>query len=137
MRWIDPETGLHCKARVDYYDEELAFALDLKSVASASHWDFGRSMYDYGYHTQHCMYFDGCKANGLAMRAFIFLLVEKTPPYLTALRRVGAAGEERGFEQLYARLAKLKAIKDSGRFAGYPDEIEEQELPGYAFSNRN
>lgn len=136
LRWVDPETGLVCKSRVDFYDERYAFALDLKSVISASKWQFGKSMFDYSYHTQHCMYSDGCRANELPLRGFVFLLCEKTPPYLSALRKIEAAGEERGFQQLRQRLAKLKAIKDSGRFAGYPDEIEDQHLPGYAFSDK-
>lgn len=138
LRWIDETTGLRCKSRVDYYEgEKFGLALDLKSVLSASHWEFGRSMYEYGYHTQHGFYSEGCRANGLNLRGFVFLLVEKTPPYLSALRKVDSAGEERGFEQIAARLAKLAAIRDSGRFDGYPDTIEEQCLPGYAFSNRN
>lgn len=136
IRWVDPDTGLMCKCRVDFYDEKFAFAMDLKSVLSASHWDFGRSMYSYGYHTQHCMYSNACRAHNLPLRGFMFLLVEKTPPYLSALRKVDAAGEERGFQQLAARMAKLKAIKDSGRFDGYPDEVEDQHLPGYAFTDR-
>jgi exodeoxyribonuclease VIII len=136
LRWVDPRTGLMCKSRVDFYDERYAFALDLKSVASASKWDFGRSMYEYGYHTQHCMYSEGCRANELPLRGFVFLLVEKTPPFLSALRKIIAPAEERGFQQFFARMDKLKAIKDSGRFMGYPDEIEDQDLPAYGYSDK-
>lgn len=135
LRWIDRHTGLPCKARVDYYDPEIGFSLDLKSVLDASHDYFSRSVVNYGYDTQACFYDEGCKELGLENRGFIFLLAEKERPHLSALRILHESAEEAGFNRLTARKDLFASMIKSGTFSGYSDDIEIQHIPGWAFSN--
>ena len=135
LRWIDRHTGLPCKARVDYYDPEIGFSLDLKSVLDASHDYFSRSVVNYGYDTQACFYDEGCTELGLENRGFIFLLVEKERPHLSALRILHESAEEAGFNRLTARKDLFLSMIKSGTFSGYSDDIEIQHIPGWAFSN--
>jgi len=96
MFWIDEDTGIHCKAKIDIMKDGAIG--DLKKVASQSgrgsgSWEaFCGVVRNYKYHGQAAFYRDGydtvCKALGYALPEtsfFRWLIVEDSPPYDTAI----------------------------------------------------
>jgi len=55
--WIDDETGVPCRARMDYLSTFLV--ADLKGVADTSNYKLGYSIADYGYYRQAAFYLRG------------------------------------------------------------------------------
>lgn len=143
FRWIDPETGLACKSKVDLWDRELGFYLDLKSCMSAHPVDFSKTVTNYRYHVQHCMYAVGAKECGVPIRNFLLVPVEKIAPHFSAVYHIDAAAEERGFQLLRQSMGKLKACMDryvagadlDDAFPAYGHGINQLTLPGWAYSN--
>jgi hypothetical protein len=136
LRWIDKRTGLLCKARADWWHEELQFAMDLKSTEDASPIEFGRSVARYGYHRQHCHYSSGFSANDRPLRNYLLLPVEKPKPHAVGVYHIDAAAEERGFQILHRSMDKLAECMRTGRWPAYSDNIEVLTLPGWAYSDR-
>jgi len=58
--WIDEDTGVLCKGRIDNQNTDSLD--DLKTTKDASEWSFSRDLYKYGYHQQAAMYLDGWSA---------------------------------------------------------------------------
>lgn len=78
--WKDAESGVDLKCRPDFFTENVAF--DLKTSGNVDPYDFGKSVYDYGYHVQAAMNLDGLTAvTGREYSAFVILAFEKTKPY--------------------------------------------------------
>ncbi|MCL1789968.1 MAG: PD-(D/E)XK nuclease-like domain-containing protein [Peptococcaceae bacterium] len=80
IQWADQ--GLAGKARLDLY--KPGWIVDLKTAASADRDAFTRACLSYQYHMQAAWYIDGTKAAGLGDCNFIFVAVEKDPPYAIA-----------------------------------------------------
>lgn len=143
FRWIDPETGVACKSKVDLWDEELGFYLDLKSCMSAHPTEFGRVVAKYRYHVQHCMYATGAKALGCPIRNFLLVPVEKVEPHFSAVYHIDAAAEEKGFEVLRRSLQKMRYCMDhyikgadlEEAFPAYGHGINQLTIPGWAFAD--
>lgn len=81
--WEDESTGRQVKCRPDFIKED-GLILDVKTVASASLEDFEKSIINYHYDVQAYMCIEGAKKAGLKAEAFVFMCVEKDPPYCTA-----------------------------------------------------
>ena len=81
--WTDEETGLPCKCRPDRIpDGEHGVILDLKSVRNADVHAFTNAVMNYGYAREAAFYIDGFNAVSSAkVDAFVFICVEKEPPY--------------------------------------------------------
>ena len=130
--WVDAETGLLCKGRCDGMRIwEGTLVLDIKTAKSADALAFGKEILNRYYHVQAAFYLDGLDAIAAAARRFAWIAVEKSPPYLTAVYdaspRMLAAGR-----RLYRQwLADFKACTASGEWPGYPNRIEEIDLPAW------
>lgn len=80
----DHETGTPLKCRPDKWTPDHAtgnLIVDLKTTVSADPNKFAKSVGEFGYHQQEAHYVDGLKAHGYNPK-FVFVLVEKTAPYL-------------------------------------------------------
>jgi len=82
--WRDRETGILCKARLDYLHEGWDVAIvDLKTTEDASYEAFQKDIYGYGYFQTGAFYLDGYETiTGVRPRVFTWLAVEKEPPYV-------------------------------------------------------
>ena len=130
-RWNSPE-GLACKARADLYREDLACIVDVKTTEDASPKGFARSVADFAYHVQASHYSEGFAAGGAPVESFVFLAIEKQPPYLCALYTLRdedlAKGSRRAL-QLRRTLAECLA---KGEWPGLPETITTIDLPPWA-----
>lgn len=82
--WNDENMGALCKCRPDKVN--MNYIIDLKTTADASPEAFAKSVWNYRYHVQAAWYLDGYeKATGIKPDGFIFIAVEKAPPYATSV----------------------------------------------------
>lgn len=129
---IDPHTGLPRKARLDWDSELEGIALDLKSALDGR-WD--RWKLEAGrrrYHVQDAYYTDTCELAGLNLPVMGFGVVEKTPPYVSALYTLGPKARAAGEIMFRRELDGIAECCDSGEFPGYGNgDAMELELPGY------
>lgn len=135
MRWIDPQTGVECKARGDWYRPGKFFA-DLKTTLDASPEAFRRSVVSYGYHVQHAHYCDGANACGEPVENYLIVAQEKDPPYVAAVYHIDSFAEARGFELRERGLQTMRECIDSDTWPGYGAGITELTLPQWALEDR-
>lgn len=82
--WHDDNYEIDLKCRPDYYRDD-GIVLDLKTCESAAGEEFERSIANYFYDVQAYMCMEGIeKVTGKRPASFIFVCVEKTPPYCAA-----------------------------------------------------
>lgn len=79
------QDGEMCKCRVDWEPGDDVY-VDLKTTTDASPRAVGKAMEKFGYHRQAGWYCTGVQAvTGVHPMAFIFIFIEKTPPYHVAV----------------------------------------------------
>lgn len=129
LRWKDPETGLQCKSRTDYYVEELDMVVDIKTTMDATYEGFRKSIAKYRYYVQDAMYRKGFSALGKPLKHFIFVACEKTPPFALALFQLDIDGVELGHAHASKDMNKLAACLATNDWPGYAMGIQKVELP--------
>ena len=132
--WFDAETGLRCKARLDRYAPEWSTIGDVKSTRDASSVGFERESYSHQYQIQAAHYLDGAAACGLTVEHFVFLAVEKEPPYAVGAYRLTDGAIAAGRDQVRALLRRYAACVETGDYPAYSDDIIDLALPDYAWS---
>ena len=135
MLWTDPESGAECKGRADLARLADGCLLDLKTTPDASPAAFARSVLAYGYHCQGAAYESGCKALGAEIRDFLFLTVEKSPPFLAAVYRLPDSFLELGRRQWAAACRTFAECRERDAWPGYAPGITELELPRWAWTD--
>lgn len=146
MVWIDPSSGVRCKARMDRHSPLIAggAVVDIKTTRDARREKFERAVYEHGYHRQAAMYLAGAKILGLAAESFVVIAVEKETPYVTAIYRLTEGAIDAGEEQLFGKtdeegefhgglLAKYAECHASNDWPGYSDLVQDIALPNYAW----
>lgn len=132
MWWTDPKTGLLCKCRPDYARLD-GILIDLKTTMDACYLAFQRSIGRYGYHSQAAYYLEGATACSERVYShWVWIVVEKAAPYAVAIYTLDQLGIEAGRERYREGLEIIKRCKDSGKFPGYSEEIQEICLPAWA-----
>jgi hypothetical protein len=128
--WTDATYGLECKCRPDWFTDDGAIVVDLKTTRDASPRGFRRSIADYRYHVQAGWYMHGVEqATGKRPDQFIFICVETTAPYAVAVYAADAEMIERGYQQAMEDLGKLAVCKAANNWPSYSDQIEPISLP--------
>lgn len=83
--WKDEHTGTMCRARLDWLRPgDRTVIVDVKTTRAGDLDSISRFVADHGYHIQEAWYRTGVETLGLADRdaIFVFVFVEKDPPYL-------------------------------------------------------
>ena len=137
--------GQEIKCRPDYYNQSLGLVVDIKTSANAS--DFAKSIGNFNYHIQQALYSDILVANGLAVNGFVFVVVEKTAPYMVGFFELSSKAVEFGRECYQNALGIIFALKQQKlEFPDFAelniDEngqinqkiIQEIELPAWVYS---
>ena len=135
--WIDPETGLLCKARLDRLTPWRGWSvvIDLKTCKQheASVELFPKVIGQFHYQQQAAFYGDGLNVLAPYDRRFVFLAVEKVPPYLVACHELDDSDIIEGRARYRAALTKLAEAKRTGEYPGYPCGIEGVTIPAYFY----
>ena len=134
--WIDEETGIECKIRPDYCLPS-GIIPDLKSCLDASPEEFAKTIFNMDYHIQAAMYVDGLKANNIDAKVFVFVAVEKEPPFAVGVYVLDNDYIEIGRQQYKKALQILaQCIKDN-KYPAYSEDIVELKPPRWAFTKRD
>ena len=126
----DTETGLELKARPDFILDDCSLILDLKTTVDASPKGFQRSVANYRYYVQASHYLDVVEgATGTRPQAFLFIAVEKTRPFSTAVYMADQAMIDLGKQQAREDLNNIAQWIADKKFPGYSERVEEISLP--------
>lgn len=128
------ESGVKCKARLDYIQPEQRIIVDLKTTSKAATLNsFARSLADYGYAQQAYLYLDGARRVWDASFDFVFLAIETEPPFEFAFYRINEAALEKAGEQVEQNLRRLAECESTNHWPGYSHEIQDISLPSWAW----
>jgi len=132
MYWMDKEIGRLCRGRVDFFNEAHGVAVDLKTAASARYSDFIRAVSDYRYHVQEQMYLAGLKAAKVPVQAFVFVVVEKKPPYAIGIYTLDKEAKHIGHAMWRQDMRTFDECKKNDEWPCYPSEVRDLILPPWA-----
>jgi len=137
--WFDAETKMPCKLRADRFTSFAGWPciVDLKSTKDASPRGFPREATTYGYHVQAAWYLDGLNAIERAERRFLFIAVEKEPPYAAAVYELDVVSLEAGRTQARRYLLAWSKARKDNLWPGYPAGLTTLTLPPWAFREEN
>jgi hypothetical protein len=127
------------RARLDWLPDSRPGRLiipDYKTAVSANPQHFDRTVDSYGYHCQDQWYTDAVKALDLYDDpAFVFVVQEKTPPYLVEVVQLDADTKRIGRAENRRAIDIYRRCTESGVWPGYsadPTEIPVISLPAYS-----
>lgn len=127
--WTDELTGELCRCRPDFWRED-GIIVDVKTSEDASPEGFAKSLVNYRYHVQAPWYCDGIEAaTGEAPKGFVFLVVEKKPPFAVAVYALDAESMALGRIAARENLDTLARCRSSGVWPGYGDTIQQLGVP--------
>lgn len=134
--WTDTQTGEGCKCRVDCLNTRYSrpIIVDLKSAADAGTDSFTRDAIRYGYDFQAAMYQEGVERNIRQSPTFVFIVVEKDPPYAVNILQADELLLHRG-RTLYREFLDIyHDCKTTGNWYGYlgkHNQINNLALPSW------
>ena len=122
--WTDDLTGLKVKTRPDSYLEltKHVICADLKTCASADTESFQRDALKHGYDVQSFMCSYALEKYYKKPVTFLFVAVEKTPPYSINIMQVDDLFKQRGEDIYRELLGTYKLCKDTKIWADYNGE---------------
>ncbi|WP_417841998.1 PD-(D/E)XK nuclease-like domain-containing protein [Terasakiella sp.] len=135
--WHDPETGALCRCRPDWWRED-GLLVDLKTTDDAGPDAFARTLIKWRYHVQAPYYMDGAgmainqsgRNGGLAHpHNFVFIAVEKKPPYAVAAYVMNAESVGDGREEYQRDLATYAECSENDNWPGYSADFQMISVP--------
>lgn len=119
--WVDELTGEECKCRVDCLNTQYSqpIVVDVKSATDASTDVFIRDAIKYGYDFQAAMYSEGVSKHLQQKPLFVFIVVEKTPPYAVNILQADELLLKRGRNIFRDCIETYHDCKMSGNWYGY------------------
>lgn len=123
------------KCRPDGWNEKKNVLFDLKSTEDASPAGFARTVAKYRYHVQDAFYrhvIASLLGGNVDDLSFIFIAVEKKPPYAVALYSLDDMAKLQGWVEARDDLRRYREAQTSGKWNGYSPRIELLSLPRWA-----
>lgn len=121
--------GTHTKARADYLRKD-GIIVDLKTTQDASPEGFAKSIADFGYYRQAAWYMS-LFGREMPVDSFIFVAVEKEPPFAIGVYTLSEEALERGQNEIWKLFEIYQECLQSGDWYGYPNEIKTLDLPAW------
>ena len=137
IQWDDIETGVPCKCRPDFDITDKnspPLFVDLKSTINASPDGFSKSVVNYRYDIQAAFYLDGAAANFKPRDGFIFIAVEKEPPYAVGVYNLPDEMLQVAHARYIENLNTYKKAKETGIWPAYADQVLDIKIPKYYFT---
>ena len=120
----DADTGLAIKARADLFRDGVV--VDLKTAADASPHGFARAVAIYKYYMQCAHYMHMFNAD-----RFVFIAVEKSPPYAHGIYTIDEASIEQGRIERRRAMDGIAEHRERKVWPGYG--VQELSIPAWAF----
>ncbi len=130
--WEDFETGELCRVRPDM--AQPGCIIDLKTTQDASAAGFAKSVATFGYHLQDAYYSEGwTQAGGGKVDNFLFLAVEKDPPYAWAIYELDQDARAEGQAIMRHALNLFHNCRESNHYPAFSHEVTQLALPPWSF----
>lgn len=127
--WDD--NGIERKAKIDAVCGR--FGIDLKTTGDASNDEFGKSAGKYAYYSQDAWYRDALRACfGIDDPKFLFIVVEKNPPFLVNVIELDPYAVELGAKRNQRGIDLYRQCVNTGFWPAYGDGINQVTLPRWA-----
>lgn len=133
ITWTDAETGLPCKARLDWLG--IGSELDLKTTATVDPRWFANTAARMAWHIQQAFYLDGLAAHGLNTEGRL-IAVEAEPPHDCTVFLCDENVLYAAREEMRELLRKVADCKAAAKWPGRCDEAGGEtilELPRWCF----
>jgi hypothetical protein len=140
MVWQDSETGVWCRARIDWLHDDLSAIDDLKTTTRSAHPEaFAKNLYSYGCDVQAAFYLRGLRTLEIANADVIryeppqwrWIAVETSPPYGLSVVEPGPAVLELADAKVDAALKLWAECLERDVWPGYPTKVATAELPAW------
>jgi len=117
------------KCRPDWIDKHGEIVIDLKTTIDASPKGFQKSISNWGYHLQLGWYLRGLQKLGLDSYDFIFIAIEKTPPFSVGVYRADQEMINYAMNKLDEIVPQIDKALAAQEFPDYTPEITSIGLP--------
>lgn len=132
LLYEDPTFGVQCKVRPDFVSAKNV-VVDLKTTIDARSKPFARDIEKYLYHLQAAHYLAGGEASGLwRSDAFVFLAIEKKPPFEIGIYVAGPNMLAVGHQWRGYAMERYAEGMRTGIWPGYPRKALTIESPPWA-----
>lgn len=125
-----------CKVRPDLYNTSNGMVVDLKTTQDASEKGFAKSVRQFGYAFQAAWYMTALRSMGERPKQFVFLVVEKSAPYITACYTLNNADIEREVPRVHEACRLWAKCLSEDVWPGYSDDIKTLQLGSLYSQNR-
>jgi exodeoxyribonuclease VIII len=132
LQWRDPETKLDCKCRIDAYDRQAEFLVDLKTTSAKTPYEFIRNAVNYWYHTQLAFYMRGLIANGMPVKSIKIIAVQTVEPFESWIINLPSETIDRGQELVKEWLCTIRDCNRANHFDGFSGQEYDFDLPEWA-----
>ena len=126
--FVEDDFGTLRKSRLDALTKGNVVP-DIKSVENASLDAFQRAISRYRYHVQAAYYIDNCRLSGIEKEWFVFIIVEKSPPYAVRCLRLDPDAVEAGRRCYQADIQLYRTCLNEDRWPAWGDGYEDCSLP--------
>ncbi len=129
--WTDPETGVECRARLDWLSHLIG---DYKTSTSAEPGHISKKVDDFGYYMQADWYLSGAIHLDLIApdAEFLFVFQDKNPPYLVTVVELDDVALKIGHERNVQSREIYRDCLGRGVWPGYSNTVERISLPAYS-----
>lgn len=128
--WIDADTGVTCRGRVDWLRDDMIVDLKTARYGTGTEDAFGRQSATYDYPLSAAVYTDGYEALTGKTLPFITVTVETAPPYIVRVYRYTDDDLDIGRDRWRRALEEYATREQTGDWTA-PDEIQTVSLPGW------
>ena len=126
--WDDLGT-IKGKCRPDWISDDGSIVVDVKTTTDASPKGFQKSISTWGYHLQLGWYLRGLRKLGVPAEQFIFIAIEKTPPFCVGVYKADQDMINFAMKELDQLMPEIQTALVSNEFPDYTPEITSIGLP--------
>ena len=119
------------KCRPDWISDDGNIVVDIKTTTDASPKGFQKSIANWGYHLQLGWYIRGLRKLGLPAKEFIFIAIEKTPPFSVGVYRANKEMITYANDEINNLVYDIDESLKSDDFPDYTPEILDLGLPNW------
>lgn len=124
----DTETPVTLKGLVDGYDPESGTIIDLKTCEDASPAGFRKAIWDRKYDLQSVHYAWLAKQNNLEVNQFVFIAVEKEPPFAVGCYVISQESIKKSISIWESAVTDISECMQSGKYPAYSSDVVEISL---------
>jgi ATP-dependent exoDNAse (exonuclease V) beta subunit len=132
------DNGVMCKARLDLVAniDGFTYVIDLKTTGkTADAYSFSKVINDYGYHRKAAFYLRGLNKIAPTDRKFVFVAMEKKPPYCCSAFDLDNLSLDIGLQESLANLERYKWCSERNVWPSYKKGLQTISLPNWALKN--